>query len=79
MATPGYALAEAHVMRKLHKEKVKQMEEERAKNGSIDLVVEKEKQKPSGCFFWVFKKVHPNNARVMVSVESEDGSWDSKS
>ncbi|XWS23846.1 hypothetical protein CRYUN_Cryun28dG0050100 [Craigia yunnanensis] len=51
----GVGLAEAYVMRSLHKEKMKKMEKEQAK--SDDKVFD-EKKIPAGCFFWVSKKTH---------------------
>ena len=58
MAAVGFAgtgLAEAYVMRSLHKEKMKKMEKEQAKG---DDKVSNEKEIPAGCFFWVSKKTH---------------------
>ncbi|PON63495.1 hypothetical protein PanWU01x14_131590 [Parasponia andersonii] len=77
MATPGFYLAEAHVMRNLYKEKMKKsMEEERAMPGvgagAGDSRVVK---KSSGCFR-IFKKIHPSNGRVVVNSakrEEEEG------
>ncbi|EXC06681.1 hypothetical protein L484_021517 [Morus notabilis] len=72
MATPGYYIAEAHVMRKLHKEKMKQIEEERAKRSGDD-VVSGVKRSSTGCF-GMFKKIHPRNnvAQTMGSAEEEE-------
>ena len=61
MATPGYDLAEVYVMRKLHKEKMKREEEERAKTGEIDFKV----KKSTGCFSSIFKKVHPSHVSTL--------------
>lgn len=73
MATPGYYIAEAHVMRKLHKEKMKQTEEEKAKRSGDD-VVSGVKRSSTGCF-GMFKKIHPSNkyvAQTMGSAEEEE-------
>ncbi|CAB4267067.1 unnamed protein product [Prunus armeniaca] len=60
MSTVGYGFAEAYVLRGLHKKKLKmEQEEERAKLGGA----ESEMAQPSGCLFWVMKKVHPSNAQ----------------
>ncbi|KAF2291473.1 hypothetical protein GH714_024552 [Hevea brasiliensis] len=59
MATPGYCLAEAYVQRKLHKEALKKLEEERAKAEGFDFEV----KQSSGCFPSMLKKVHPGPAR----------------
>lgn len=51
----GPAIAEAYVMRKLHKEKLRMMEEEAdAKESGY------EAKQPSGCFLLMFKKIHPS-------------------
>ncbi|PSS19544.1 Transcription factor 7-like [Actinidia chinensis var. chinensis] len=51
-STPSAALAEAYVMRKLHKEKMKSME--------ITPKDEKQIRETSdGGFFGMFKKIHP--------------------
>ncbi|XVE95364.1 hypothetical protein REPUB_Repub02eG0090500 [Reevesia pubescens] len=54
----GAGLAEAYVMRSLHKEK---MEKEKAAT-SDDKVFDDENKIPAGCFFWVSKKT--NSAKV---------------
>ncbi|CAB4297569.1 unnamed protein product [Prunus armeniaca] len=63
MSTAGYSLAEAHVLRCLHKKKMKmEEEEERGKLGTA----KGETVRPSTtCFFWMYlkKKVHPRNAQ----------------
>ncbi|GMN45260.1 hypothetical protein TIFTF001_014456 [Ficus carica] len=65
MATAGSYIAEAHVMRKLHKEKMKRMEEETTKRSSDDKdddVVSGVKRSSStiGCF-GMFRKIHPSS------------------
>uniref|UniRef100_A0A2C9U137 Uncharacterized protein n=1 Tax=Manihot esculenta TaxID=3983 RepID=A0A2C9U137_MANES len=55
MATSGYWLAEADVRRKLQREALKKLEEERAKANGFDFEV----KESSGCFPSMFKKVHP--------------------
>ncbi|EEF48443.1 conserved hypothetical protein [Ricinus communis] len=67
MATAGYALAEAHVQRTLHKEKMKKSKEERAKVEGFNLEV----KQSTGCFPSMFKKVHP--AARLASVEDLQG------
>lgn len=63
----SYGLAEAYVMRDLHKKKLKkEEEEERAKLGSAPS--ELTATKSSGCFFrQVLKKVHPSNPQRSCS------------
>lgn len=71
MATGSYHLAEAHVMRKLYKEKIKKLEEEeeaqrdtsKTSKGSVDSHV---KQTGSvGCFS-MFKKIHPRESNSHI-------------
>ncbi|KAG1342420.1 hypothetical protein COCNU_05G006490 [Cocos nucifera] len=50
----GGDFAQVYVMRKLHKEKMKRMEEEMGGKKS------KEKKPNNGLFFGLRKKVHPN-------------------
>ena len=65
----AYGLAEIYVMKKLHKEKMKTREEEERAN--MDEIEFKER-KSSGCFFWAFKKIHPNNpSRITDVLEKE--------
>ncbi|KAG6650162.1 hypothetical protein CIPAW_06G023100 [Carya illinoinensis] len=77
----GYSLAEIHVLRNLHKEKMKTIKgEERSakKQYANDRVMIKE-EKSSGCFFWVYKKVHPSNSRTVAFAEKGAmETWDSK-
>ncbi|KAB1205436.1 hypothetical protein CJ030_MR7G010623 [Morella rubra] len=65
----GQSLAEIYVMRKIHKEKMKATEEEERPN--LDIGIECQENKPSGCFFWVFKKIHPSSSRIMGSAGKE--------
>lgn len=72
MSISGSGLAEAYVMKKLYKEKMKQMDEEKAKAGSAASTTTtihsgkvKESNSSSGCFLrGVIKKVHPSNGRI---------------
>ncbi|OAY58196.1 hypothetical protein MANES_02G157200v8 [Manihot esculenta] len=59
MATPGYCLAEAYVQRKLQREALKKLEEERAKAEGFDVEV----KQSGGCFPSMFKKVYPGPVR----------------
>ncbi|KAL4604022.1 hypothetical protein ACB092_10G165100 [Castanea dentata] len=70
----GYGLAEIYVMKKLQKEKMKtREEEERANRDEIEF----EEKKSSGCFFFAFKKIHPNNPPRIIDVpEKEVETWD---
>ncbi|KAL5707858.1 hypothetical protein ACHQM5_018713 [Ranunculus cassubicifolius] len=56
MSSVGFDLAEAHVMRKQHKEKMKREKEEKGKGSGNDL---KEKKSHS-IFSTVIKKIHPS-------------------
>ncbi|KAL5777098.1 hypothetical protein ACOSP7_010024 [Xanthoceras sorbifolium] len=58
METPGYYLAEAYVLRKMHKEKMKRIEEDKPKIEGIYLE-DKTSTSNSGCFLWKVKKIHP--------------------
>ena len=62
----GAGLAEAYVMRSLHKEKMKKMEKEQAQ---CDDKVFDDKKTPAGCFFWVSKKTH--SAKVSSAGSTE--------
>ncbi|KAL6179537.1 hypothetical protein ACLB2K_051051 [Fragaria x ananassa] len=58
----SYGLAEAYVMRDLHKKKLKkeeEEEEERARMGMARL----ETTSSGGCLFRLKKKVHPSNPK----------------
>lgn len=69
MSMASYGLAEAYVMRDLHKKKLKkEEEEERAKLG---MAPSETAAKSSGCFFRpVWKKVHPSNPQRSCSAET---------
>jgi hypothetical protein len=56
MAAIDTGLAQAYVMRKLHKEKMEKLEQ--AEKG-IFAGTEKKGENPIGCFFWGSKKSHP--------------------
>ena len=76
MATHGYCLAEAYVLRRLHNDKLKRMEEEKAKmdddddDDELDLEV--------NCFLSIFKKVFPARAVLKVGAGKEAQRLDSK-
>ncbi|KAL4281515.1 hypothetical protein GQ457_03G034030 [Hibiscus cannabinus] len=58
MATIGHGLAEVYVMRSLHKQKMKKMEEQTTQEANK---CDDEKENPAapGCFsFWTSKKIH---------------------
>ncbi|OIT22301.1 hypothetical protein A4A49_32032 [Nicotiana attenuata] len=54
MAQIGPSVAEIHVMRKLHKEKMKTTE---VKTSKREMVVDEDKTCSVRCYFWVLKKV----------------------
>lgn len=61
MATYGVGLAEAYVMRSLHKEKMKKMDKQQASKSEEEdnkMVVDEEMKMPASCFGWVSKKTH---------------------
>ncbi|KAG7980935.1 hypothetical protein I3843_05G207800 [Carya illinoinensis] len=70
----GYGLAEIYVLRKLHKEKMNTMDQEEGKDNNMDAIEFKEKTS-SGCFFWVFKKVHPSSTRIVGCPGKEVETW----
>lgn len=73
MATHGYCLAEAYVLRRLHNDKLKRMDEEKAKmddDDELDLEV--------NCFLSIFKKVLPARAVLKDGAGKEAQRWDSK-
>ena len=75
MATPGYCIAEAHVTRKLYREKLKKMEEEQRAKSTVDyLEVKKSSDTNSkntiGCF-GMLKKIHPNNNQGVANKSSK--------
>ncbi|KAK3230800.1 hypothetical protein Dsin_002681 [Dipteronia sinensis] len=58
MATPGYYLAEAHVLRKMHKEKMKRIEQDQKANIEENNL-DQDTRSSGGCFLWkVNKKRH---------------------
>ncbi|KAK9269816.1 hypothetical protein L1049_025389 [Liquidambar formosana] len=59
MASVGAGFAEVYMMRKLHKEKMKRTEKERSEREVSH--VDGESKVPGGCFFSMFKKIHPND------------------
>ena len=69
MATHGYRLVEAYVLRRLHNDKLKRMDEEKAKmdddDDELDLEV--------NCFLSIFEKVLP--ARARMAQEKKHGGW----
>ena len=83
MATAGFNIAEAHVMRKLHKEKMMRMEEEEramagAGTGTGAGAGGSPVKKSSRCLR-IFKKVHPSQVVVNSAREEEEaGKRDSK-
>lgn len=77
----GYGLAEIYVLRKLHKEKMKiEKEEEEERANNMDVIDQLKEKKSGGCFFWGFKKIHPNTTSPTMdcAVKAVD-TWDSKS
>ena len=61
-STGSAAFAEAYVMRKLHKEKMKSMENIKPKDEKKFREVRDiahERETSGGCFFEMFKKIHP--------------------
>lgn len=69
----GYGLAEIYVLRKLHKEKMKTMEEEERADYNVGVIHHQLKQnKSSGCFFWGFKKIHPNTTSRTMDCAAKD-------
>jgi hypothetical protein len=75
----GYGLAEIYVLRKLHKEKMKIVEEEERDN-KMDVIDQFKEKKSSGCFVWGFKKIHPNTASPTMDCAGKAAdTWDSKS
>ena len=73
MATHGYCLAEAYVLRRLRNDKLKRMDEEKAKmddDDELDLEV--------NCFLSIFKKVLPARAVLKDGAGKEAQRLDSK-
>ncbi|MBA0567783.1 hypothetical protein Golax_003119 [Gossypium laxum] len=65
MATYGVGLAEAYVMRSLHKEKMKKMDKQQASKSEEEeeennnkMVFDDEMKMPASCFSRVSKKTH---------------------
>ena len=59
MATPGYCLAEAYVLRKMHKEKMKRIEQDQKANIEEIGLDQDKRSTTGGCFLWkVNKKRH---------------------
>lgn len=52
----GFSLAEVYAVRAMHKEKMKNLEKQKA--AEISGTADDEKEIPSGCFFWLSKKSH---------------------
>ncbi|KAJ6866185.1 hypothetical protein NC652_037672 [Populus alba x Populus x berolinensis] len=70
---PGYCLAEAYVLRRLHNDRLKRMDEEKAKmddDDELDLEV--------NCFLSIFKKVFPARAVLKDGAGKEAQRLDSK-
>ncbi|GLU16251.1 hypothetical protein SLE2022_326930 [Rubroshorea leprosula] len=61
----GDSLAEAYVMRSLHKEKMKKLQKGQPEMGDN----REEKGIQSGCFFWISRKNH-HSAKVSSSADS---------
>lgn len=77
MSTPGYDLAQAYVMRKLHKQKLKQQQQtvKASSSGDTHQLRRVKQSNSAGCLFWMFKKIHPSNSNLMVdSHQKETGS-----
>ncbi|TYI21587.1 hypothetical protein ES332_A06G047300v1 [Gossypium tomentosum] len=63
MATYGVGLAEAYVMRSLHKEKMKKKDKQQESKSEEEednnkMVFDDEMKMPASCFSWVSKKTH---------------------
>ncbi|PQM41484.1 hypothetical protein Pyn_20635 [Prunus yedoensis var. nudiflora] len=63
MSTAGYSLAEAHVLRDLHKKKMTMEEEE--ERGKLGTAKGETVRSSTSCFFWMYlkKNVHSRNAQ----------------
>lgn len=80
MSVSGYNLAEVYVKRKLHKEKLKQMEQDqRATNAAATTTADgydhHSRVKQSNCcniLFGVIKKVHPTNSQTVITDSAEN-------
>ncbi|CAA2955511.1 Hypothetical predicted protein [Olea europaea subsp. europaea] len=58
MLTGNADIAEAYVLRKLHKEKMKKLEKKTRQENALK---EDDRGAGSGCFSILFKKVHPSS------------------
>ncbi|GLU16252.1 hypothetical protein SLE2022_326940 [Rubroshorea leprosula] len=78
MATPGQVLAEAYVLRKVYKEKLRKMEEEAKENRAKVEEIDFEAEKPGhgGCFLSMFKKIHPVRPLTMQNDAKEEDTSD---
>ncbi|CAK7347082.1 unnamed protein product [Dovyalis caffra] len=72
MAAIDTGLAQAYVMRKLHKEKMEKLEQ--AEKGIV--TGEKKGKNPSGCFFWGYKKNHPAKVNCEENQAKENETLD---
>ena len=71
MALAGYGIAEAYVMKKLHKEKMKG--EEKEEKTKMDMAGSEAKRSSGGCFFWCSKNEHrTSTARINDYNHKED-------
>lgn len=59
MSTAGYSIAEAYVLRKIHADKLKKMDEERGRSKKITPIKDNVKNHSTGCFMFKFSKIHP--------------------
>lgn len=82
MSVSGYNLAEVYVKRKLHKEKLKQMEQDQRATNAATTTADgydhhSRVKQSNGCnnLFGVIKKVHPTNSQMVItdSVENAAG------
>lgn len=67
----GYSLAEAHVLRDLHKKKMEMEKEERAESGTTKSG-KTEMVQSRGCCLWVLKKICRRNAHCSSSAETAE-------
>lgn len=74
MATPGACIAEAYVLKKMHKAKMKRIDEEKSKIEEIDL----EEKGSTGCFSWKNKKIHPKRISSANNTGKETERWENK-
>lgn len=72
----GCSIAEAYVMRKMHMEKMKREEEERAKQEGVD---RRKDRGSSGCFSWRHQKLHATRIASEDFSSKEDDTLDQKS